>query len=163
MRPGSNDGVETYTRHPDPLSDPKVPSRGLTSPLPTRPLLTVRTISWGAVLYGAVTGFAGALLVFLVLGIAGLQNDLRGQSILIFLLYAAFLVAGYVAGRFAKDNQILHGGIAAMTLFALQVIVSRADVVAVLFGGVTATIIGSAGGALGQWTQERGGGSQDSA
>lgn len=115
----------------------------------------MRAISWGAVLYGAITGFAGALLVFLVLGIAGLENDLRGQSILIFLLYAAFMVAGYVAGRFARENQILHGGVAAMTLFALQVVVSGADVLAVVFGGVTAAIIGSAGGALGQWTQER--------
>jgi hypothetical protein len=110
-----------------------------------------------------MTGLAGALLVFLVLGIAGLQNDLRGQSILIFLLYAAFLLAGYIAGRSASTGHVLHGGIAAMVLFALQAVLAAAEPVAIVFGGATAVIIGSAGGALGQWSRERdAGGSQSS-
>lgn len=120
------------------------------------------TVSWGAVLYGALTGLAAALLVFVVLGVAGLQNDLRGQSVLIFLTYAGFLLAGYVAGRFAVEGHVLNGGVAAMVLFALQVVVSGASTTAILFGAIVAAIIGSAGGALGQWSRERAaGGSQD--
>ena len=119
-------------------------------------------ISWASVLFGALVGFAGALLVFIVLGIAGLQNDLRGQSVLIFLLYAAFLLAGFIAGRSATTAHILHGGLAAMALFALQAVISGADPLAIVFGALVATIIGSAGGALGQWSRELDrGGSQD--
>jgi hypothetical protein len=113
-------------------------------------------------MFGAVTGLAGALLAFLVLGFAGLENDLRGQSVLIFLLYAAFLVAGYIAGRSAPDRHVLHGGVSAMVLFAVQVILAGADAVAIVVGGITAVVIGSAGGALGQFSRERtSGGSQD--
>ncbi len=109
-----------------------------------------------------MTGLAGALLVFVVLGIAGLDNDLRGQSILIFLTYAAFMVAGFVAGRFSHQAHVLNGGLAAMVLFALQVVVSGATTVTIVLGSVVAAVIGSAGGALGQWVLERrDGGSQD--
>lgn len=123
----------------------------------------MKSIAWGAVLYGALTGLAGALLVFVVLGIAGLGNDLRGQSILIFLTYAAFMVAGLVAGRFSHRGHVLNGGLAALLLFALQVVVSGADTVTILLGAVVAIVIGSAGGALGQWILERERGSQDAA
>ncbi len=122
----------------------------------------MKSVAWGAVLYGALTGLAGALLVFVVLGIAGLDNDLRGQSILIFLTYAAFMVAGFVAGRFSHQAHVLNGGLAAMVLFALQVVVSGATTVTIVLGSVVAAVIGSAGGALGQWVLERrDGGSQD--
>lgn len=121
------------------------------------------TLSWGAVMFGAVTGLAAALLGFLVLGIAGLRNDVRGQGVLIFLLYAAFLVAGYIAGRAARDRHVVNGGVAAMVLFVIQFVLSGAHLVAVIVGGITAAVIGSAGGALGQFSRERhpGGGSAD--
>jgi len=109
------------------------------------------TIHWSAVLFGALTGFTASLGVFLVLGIAGVID---GESVLlIVLVYAGQLLAGYVGGRFAGSNGPLHGGLAALGLSFLTAALAVAagtepavPTLALLLA--VAAIIGTGGGAL---------------
>ncbi len=114
------------------------------------------SVRWFAVVFGAVTGLAASLALFVVLGLAGLIED-DGESVaLLLLIYAAQLLAGYVAGRYAVANGALHGGLAALALFFLTALFAVAagtepTLVTIVFSLFVAAVIGSAGGALANW------------
>lgn len=110
--------------------------------------------------FGAFTGFAGSLLVFFGLGVAGAVDASRGSAALVFLQYLAQLIAGYIGGRLAGSARILNGSIAAALFFLIAAGVSVAGgsgpgpVVLATFAAV-ALVIGGAGGALAEWQADR--------
>ena len=109
-------------------------------------------LNWGAVAVGAMAGLAGGLLAFAVVGLVLRSgNDLLA---LIFLSYLAQLGAGYVAGRLASNDAVLHGGAGAMLLFlvttmiSLSIAPSRPGVASLAFNAAVAAVLGTAGGSL---------------
>ncbi len=109
-------------------------------------------LNWGAVAVGAMAGLAGGLVGFVVIGfLVSADNDLLA---LIFLSYLAQLGSGYVAGRLAPDEAVMHGAGAAILLYlvtttiSLAIVPSRPGVVSLAFNGTVAAILGTAGGSL---------------
>jgi hypothetical protein len=73
--------------------------------------------------------------------------------ILIVLEFAALVIAGYIAGRFAPSGAAVHGGLAGMAVFFIAAVISVAsapgtNLVELLVLGLVAAVLGSAGGAL---------------
>lgn len=101
-----------------------------------------------------MAGLGFALFAFLILGIVGLVGRDKSEVPLIFVQYLGLLVAGFIGGRFSEGSGVLQGSIAAIMLFFVSVLISiaistvRPSAGAILLLGVTATIVGSAGGAL---------------
>ena len=102
----------------------------------------------------------GALnYMFLVLAATGEVEGTGQQAILIFVQFGALFLAGYVAGRLGV-MPVLDGGMAGMLVFVITVAISVAGgaslgVGALLFLGITAAVLGSAGGILAQFIKER--------
>ncbi len=118
---------------------------------PERPLTV--TIRWPAVLFGALTGLAASLAVFVVLGVVGVIDTARDSIPLILLIYGGQFLAGYIGGRYAATNAALHGGLAALGLFFLTSAFSVAAgndpaLATIVVSLVVAAVIGTAGGAL---------------
>jgi hypothetical protein len=106
-----------------------------------------------------MAGLGMALGVFLVLGAIGVVDGAGEQAILIFVQFGALFAAGYVAGRLGTAP-VLDGGLAGMLVYVITVAISVAGgaslgVGALLFLGVTAAVLGSAGGILAQFIGER--------
>jgi putative membrane protein (TIGR04086 family) len=82
--------------------------------------------------------------------------DADDAGTLLVLGYLSYLLAGYLAGRFAGRNGALHGGFAGLGLFvvtAMLAIAAGTDpaLLTVTFSLLVAAVIGSAGGALADW------------
>ncbi len=111
-------------------------------------------LNWGAIALGAMAGLGLALLAALFLVGTGLADYFVGAALLIFLQYSSQVGAGYLAGRLASSNRVLHGGMAGIALAALGAVVgmsfnstdSRLGLI--ILGLVIAAVSGSAGGAL---------------
>ncbi|MGI9611161.1 MAG: hypothetical protein ACR2NL_12785 [Acidimicrobiia bacterium] len=103
-----------------------------------------------------MAAIGGIMITFLVLGITGIV-DARAAIPLLFLQFLGLVVAGYVAGRLAGRDRILHGSLASMLVYlvssaiGLAISGSTASVLVLLFSGAVAAVLGSAGGALAEW------------
>ena len=99
-----------------------------------------------------MAGLAGGLVGFAVVGVV-MSTDTDVLT-LIFLSYLAQLGAGYVAGRLASDNAVIHGGAGAMLLFlitttiSLSIAPSQPGVASLAFNAAVAAVLGTAGGSL---------------
>jgi putative membrane protein (TIGR04086 family) len=96
------------------------------------------------------------MIAFLVLGITGVVDSPSDAVPLIFLQFLGLLTAGYVAGRLAGRDRVVHGGFAGLAVFAVATVITlaagsdSASPLVVAFTGVLAAVLGSAGGALAQ-------------
>lgn len=112
------------------------------------------TINWGTVALGAMAGLGLALAVFLVLGMSGVIDADTSAVPLAFLQFTAQFTAGYLAGRLAGRDGVLHGSLAAITVYlvgstlALAAAPGSVGSVSVILFAVVAAILGSAGGLL---------------
>lgn len=73
--------------------------------------------------------------------------------ILVILEFAALVVAGYIAGRFAPSGAAAHGGLAGLAVFFVAAAISVAsspgtNVLELLVLALVAAVLGSAGGAI---------------
>ncbi len=103
-----------------------------------------------------MTGLAGAMLLFLVMGISGIVNSPSDLIPLLFLEFLGLVGAGFVAGRLAGRDRVLHGGYAGMLLFSVTTVITlaaapdSASLLVIAFTAFIAMVLGSAGGALAQ-------------
>ncbi len=101
-----------------------------------------------------MTGLAGALLLFLVMGLFGIVDSRDDAVALIFLQFLGLVVSGYVAGRFARRDHAMHGGYAGLALFAVATAITLASdpgsgsLLVIAFTGLLAVVLGTAGGVL---------------
>lgn len=111
-------------------------------------------VSWGAVALGAMTGLGVALAVFLLLGMTGIVTEDNAAIPVAFLQFLAQFGAGYVAGRLAGRDGVLHGSFSAMAMYLVGSTLTLAaapDTVgtgALILFAVVAAVLGSAGGLL---------------
>jgi hypothetical protein len=110
-------------------------------------------LNWGAIAVGGIAGLgAGVVLAIPVIAAMG-SGGFGAQALLILVGFAGQLIAGFTGGRFAGRTQAAHGGLAALAVYlvtAAIAIASGADpgVGTLLFSGVVALVLGSAGGIL---------------
>ncbi len=103
-----------------------------------------------------MSGLGTAMLAFLILGIAGIVDSPSDAVPLIFLQFLGLLTAGFVAGRIAGRDRVLHGGFAGIALFGAATAITlaaspdSASPLVLAFTAVLAAVLGSAGGALAQ-------------
>ena len=101
-----------------------------------------------------MTGLAGALLAFLMLGIIGFVDSPADLVPLLFLQFLALVVAGYVTGSLANEEPVRNGGYAGVLLFAVSSAITLAadpdsgNLLVIAFTGLVAAVLGSAGGAI---------------
>ncbi len=94
------------------------------------------------------------MLVFLLLGIAGAVSSPTDVVPLLFLQLLGLIGAGYVAGRLAGRDPILHGGLSGLVLFVITTAITVAadpttpHLAVIAFTGLLAVVLGSVGGAL---------------
>ncbi|MDJ0961261.1 MAG: TIGR04086 family membrane protein [Acidimicrobiia bacterium] len=111
-------------------------------------------VSWGAVALGAMTGLGVALAVFLFLGVTGILTEDNAAIPVAFLQFLAQFGAGYVSGRLAGRDGVIHGSFAAIAMYLLGSTLTLAaapDTVgtgALILFAVVAAVLGSAGGLL---------------
>jgi hypothetical protein len=104
-----------------------------------------------------MAGLGLSLVVFVVLGLTIGVGDVTQ----ILLQYASLVVAGFIAGRFAAGERVLHGSLAALILFVIAAAISLAatdpapGALTLAIFGVVAALLGSAGGALAEWQATR--------
>ncbi len=115
-------------------------------------------IRWGAIAVGAMAGLVVALVAFILLAVSGLVAPDRGEILLLFIQFLALVVAGYVAGRLS-DSPEVHGGLAALLSAFVSGLISLTSTQVPLVGIITLTLVaavlGSAGGILARWQQDR--------
>ena len=96
------------------------------------------------------------------LGLAALAGGTdAGTGVQALILFLAFLVAGYLAGRFSLVGAVAAGGFAGLGLyFALAVVAIAAggelNGIALLVFGTTALLLGSAGAGVADAIRRRG-------
>jgi len=101
-----------------------------------------------------MTGLAGALLLFLIMGITGIVDSAADAIPLLFLQFLGLVGAGYVAARLAGRDHVLHGGYAGLLVFVVATGITlaadpdSASLLVIGFTGLVALVLGSAGGAL---------------
>jgi hypothetical protein len=107
-----------------------------------------------------MAALGGAMVLFLVLGIVGVIRHANSVPIL-FLQFLTLVAAGYVAGRLAGGDRVVHGSLAAVAVFGLTSLIGLAiagggtSLLVLVFSGVVAAVLGSAGGALAEWRTQR--------
>ena len=110
-------------------------------------------LNWAGIIFGSAAG----LFTIFVLFVMSLGLGSNG-FVQILLLLTGFFVAGYVAGRFALVEPTLSGGMAALILFFGLVVFIVKEIglttVGIVVLGMIVTMIGNAGGALGQSRQK---------
>ena len=107
-----------------------------------------RELNWSGILFGV-----GAGLVFGLIATIAISVFDGGTFFQVIIQFGAFFLAGWVAGRFSLVGSMLSGGFAALLLyFGLAVIsvMGGTDIqpVAILFFGITAPVLGTAGAVL---------------
>lgn len=121
--------------------------------------------NWGSVLVGASAGLAAGMLLavpLLAVGYADTET-LSGQMVLITVVFVGQMVSGYVAARVAGRDHPLNGSLAALSLFAATTAISLAagsepGSGTLVFNGVVAAVLGTAGGVLVQAREQAPGG-----
>ena len=98
-------------------------------------------------------GLGIALGLFIVFGVTGLVSDDGLAVVGLFGQYLALFAAGYVAGRLAGPAAVVNGGVSALLVFAVSVAISVSGGSApglgsLLFLGLVAAVLGTAGGVL---------------
>lgn len=94
------------------------------------------------------------MLLFLVLGISGIIDSPDDAVPLLFLQFLSLVAAGYVSGRIARRDPVLHGGFAGLAVFVVTTAITLAtdpgstNLPVIAFTGLIAATLGSAGGAL---------------
>lgn len=108
----------------------------------------------GAIAIGATAGLGLGVVAAVPLLAGGLDSgSVGGQSVLILLGIAAQFVAGLLAGKVAGRDEELHGGLGALSLFALVASISLAasehpGLATLVLAGIVALVIGTLGGLL---------------
>ena len=115
----------------------------------------IRSLNWSGIAFGAGTGL---VLGLVLAAIAGGPDAATLAQVLI--QFVAFTVAGYIAGRFSLVGAIAAGGFAGLFLYfglAVIAIVAGAELggVALVFFGLVALLLGSAGAALAEAVRRR--------
>lgn len=115
----------------------------------------VRQLNWNGIAFGAGTGLILGLILAAVAG-----GPDASTLVQVLIQFFAFLVAGYIAGRFSLIGAVPAGGFAGLFLYfglAVVAIISGADLqgVALIFFGVVALILGSAGAVLAEVVRRR--------
>ncbi len=111
-------------------------------------------IVWGAVALGAMTGLGLALAVFLLLGVTGVLTEDNAAIPLAFLQFLAQFGAGYLAGRFAGRDGVLHGSLASIAIYLVGSTLTLAaapdeiGMPTLILFAIVAAVLGSAGGLL---------------
>ena len=101
-----------------------------------------------------MAGLAGAMLLFLLMGITGVVDSPSDAIPLLFLEFLALVGAGYTAGRLAGRDRVLHGGYAGLLLFVVATGITlaadpdSASLLVIAFTAFLALVLGSVGGAL---------------
>jgi hypothetical protein len=108
----------------------------------------LRQLNWSGILFGAGAGLIVGLAAAALLGAVN-----GGGLLQVLAQFTAFFVAGYVAGRFSLVGAVFAGGFAGLFLYfglAVVAVATGTDVqaVAILFFGITALLLGSAGAVL---------------
>ena len=108
----------------------------------------LRQLNWSGILFGAGAGLIVGLAAAALLGVVN-----GGGLLQVLAQFTAFFVAGYVAGRFSLVGAVFAGGFAGLFLYfglAVVAVATGTDVqaVAILFFGITALLLGSAGAVL---------------
>ncbi len=110
--------------------------------------------SVGAILMGAILGLGlGIVGAIPFLTIGWDTSTVAGQISLILVGVVAQFAAGYAAARVGERDHELHGGLAALLLFAVVAAISLAaardpSVVTLAAGGMIALMMGTLGGLL---------------
>lgn len=108
----------------------------------------------GAIAVGAIFGLGiGVVAAIPFLAVGWNTTTLHGQTVLILVGLAAQFVAGYVSARVASADHGLHGGLAALTLYAAVAVISLAaaqdpPLPTLVAGAVIALTMGTAAGVL---------------
>ncbi len=115
----------------------------------------IRSLNWSGIAFGAGTG----LVLGLVLSVIAGGPDAAG-FVQVMIQFVAFVVAGYIAGRFSLVNAVAAGGFAGLFLYfglALVAIIAGTELggVALVFFGLVALLFGSAGAALAEAIRRR--------
>ncbi len=110
--------------------------------------------SVGAVLMGAILGLGlGVIGAIPFLTVGWDTSTAAGQVALILVGVVAQFAAGYAAARIGERNHELHGGLAALLLFAVVGAISLAaardpSIATLAAGGIIALMMGTLGGLL---------------
>jgi hypothetical protein len=115
----------------------------------------LRELNWGGIAFGAGAGFVVGIGVAALVG----GSD-AGTLVEVLIQFLAFVVAGFIAGRFSLVQPIAAGGFAALLLYfsmALLAIVTGSDLqpVALLFFGLMALLFGSVGAVVAEAFRRR--------
>jgi len=101
-----------------------------------------------------MAGLGLGLVAFLFLVVVGVvDSDGSGEIVLVVVQFASLGIAGYVAGRLSTRSSTFDGGIAGMLVFVVVTVISVAGgsslgVAPLVFLGLVAAVLGSAGGVL---------------
>ena len=107
-----------------------------------------------------MAGLGLGLAAFLILAIVGFVGPDTGAVPLIFIEFLSFVLAGYVASRFAPAASLAHGGLSGLLLFlaigAIAVAAAGApSIFELLFFGLVAAVLGTTGAAIGGLRADR--------
>lgn len=105
---------------------------------------------WGPILIGAVAAFGvGSILA---IPLTALLADSAGrQAVLVLVLFAIELFAGFLAGRFSPNSEAFNGSQAALLLHVLGAVIALsngAGLVALVLSTALALAVGTMGGVL---------------
>lgn len=118
-------------------------------------------LNWGAVAVGGISGIGAAVLLAVPVRLLGGTEGFAPLALLILVGFVGQMVAGYVAGRFAGTDQAGHGGLAALLAYLVTAAIAIATgqeppITTLVFSGVVALVLGSAGGVLAAARQRHG-------
>ena len=117
-------------------------------------------LNWGAIAVGGIAGIGAAVVLALPIRLLAGSEGFSALALLILAGFVGQLVAGYVGGRFAgpaahatEGGPAAHGGLAALLAYLVTAAISIATgqdppVTTLVFSGVVALVLGSAGGVL---------------
>ena len=117
-------------------------------------------LSWGAIAIGGIAGIITAVAFALPVSLLAGTDGFTALALLILAGFLGQLVAGYVGGRYAgpaahatEGLPAAHGGLAALLAYLVTAAISIAagqepPITTLLFSGVVALVLGSAGGVL---------------
>ena len=110
----------------------------------------IRELNWSGILFGSGAGLIVGIGLYAIVGAVN-----GGTALQVLVQFTAFFVAGYVAGRFSLVGAVAAGGFAGLFLYfglAVVSVIAGTDLqpVAIVFFGILALVLGSAGAVLAQ-------------
>jgi hypothetical protein len=117
-------------------------------------------LNWGAVAIGGIAGIGSAVVLAVPIRLLAGTSGFGPLALLILVGFAGQMIGGYVAGRFAGTEQAAHGGLAALLSYLVTAAIAIATgqeppITTLVFSGVVALVLGSAGGVLAAAHQRR--------